>query len=845
MDRQPPHEEDDEEDDDDDDEALIVARLLAQASAVANTPAEQWQYLYRQILTPNRHTFAIHRQCFEQIHDGGTAAIDTAPLWYPPSNKNKKDDPSSCKPTHCETVLAELGLSSYEELYQYSITKRDAFWLDAANVRCGIIWETFPTAAFGTSSTSGDTYFPHGRLNIVDSCLKTTKNHHHKPALIFQRHGSIALESWDTGKLTQWVDRIAHCLVAAFGSTSDRRHRRRRIAVILPLTPESVAIYLAIIKAGYTVVSIADSFAAHEIAIRCEIANVEFIITQDVILRPGKAVPLYDRVVEAVESLLLLSHQTSTPAKTKILDDDDEDRKEQKEEEQEDRGRDGHIRSIGDGETIIESRTTTIPIIVLPALLGSKDYAADDEEDNPLQVSLDSRPCDRSWADFLAHGSSDSPFPSVIGDSMTECNILFSSGTTGSPKAIVWTHATLIKSAADGYYHQNLHSEDVICWPTSLGWMMGSWLIAQRINDVTIALPCHALPHDWPAFSSFLRAAGVTMLGVIPSLVSAWYGQYNEGEGKHNSNNNNSFCMPDSITRFSSTGEASDPLVYHWLMSRQMGYAPIIEYCGGTEIGGSFLSSVLCLPNVASHFNTPVLGSQLALLHPETHQILAMDNHHDVTDTDGYEIRGELVLVPPTVGYSTVLLNRNHDECYFGGMPEYGGRRLRRHGDAFSKITTIMPRRKDNDGAVDDDSSSTTITTFYRALGRCDDTMNLGGIKVSSVELERVCNDAMAEICDCAAIAIGHPSKLVVYAVVAGNNNNNGGSVLATEVEVVLKTLQQSIKQRLNPLFHLRDVVLVDALPRTASNKVMRRLLRDEYLQRQQQTIAVAASAST
>jgi acetyl-CoA synthetase len=837
MDR-PPHEGDDTEDDDDDDEARIVARLLAQASAVANTPTEQWQYLYRQILIPDRHTFAIHRQCFEQIHDGGTAAIiDTAPLWYPLPNKNKNDDSSSSKPTHCETVLAELGMSSYEELYQYSITERDAFWLDAANIRCGIIWETFPTAAFG-GTTSSDLYFPHGRLNIVDSCLKTTKNYHHnKPALIFQRPGASVLTSWNTDMLTQWVDRIAHCLVAAFGGT-DRRNRRR-IAVILPLTPESVAIYLAIIKAGHTVVSIADSFAAHEIAIRCEIANVEMIITQDVILRPGKAVPLYDRVVEAVESLLLLSHQISKPAKTEILDDDDEDRKEQKEEEEQepDRGRDGHIRSNGDGRT-------AIPIIVLPALLGSKDY--DEDTDVPYQVSLDSRPCDRSWADFLAHGSSDShPFPSVIGDSMTECNILFSSGTTGPPKAIVWTHATLIKSAVDGYYHQNLHGEDVICWPTSLGWMMGSWLIAQRINDVTIALPCHALPHDWPAFSTFLREAGVTMLGVIPSLVSAWYGQYNEEEGKHNSNNNNSFRMPDSITRFSSTGEASDPLVYHWLMSRQMGYAPIIEYCGGTEIGGSFLSSVLCLPNVASHFNTPVLGSQLALLHPETHQVLDMDHHHDVTDTDGYEIRGELVLVPPTVGYSTVLLNRNHDECYFGGMPEYGGRRLRRHGDAFSKITTIVPRRNDNDGAVDDDSSSTTITTFYRALGRCDDTMNLGGIKVSSVELERVCNDAMAEICDCAAIAIGHPSKLVVYAVVAGNNNNNGGSVLATEVEVVLKTLQQSIKQRLNPLFHLRDVVLVDALPRTASNKVMRRLLRDEYLQRQQQTIAVAASAST
>ena len=46
---------------------------------------------------------------------------------------------------------------------------------------------------------------------------------------------------------------------------------------------------------------------------------------------------------------------------------------------------------------------------------------------------------------------------------------------------------------------------------------------------------------------------------------------------------------------FSSTGEASSPEDYHWLVARG-GYKPVMEYCGGTEIGGGFLSGTLLQP---------------------------------------------------------------------------------------------------------------------------------------------------------------------------------------------------------------------------------------------------------
>src|SRR5262249_32716843 len=106
---------------------------------------------------------------------------------------------------------------------------------------------------------------------------------------------------------------------------------------------------------------------------------------------------------------------------------------------------------------------------------------------------------------------------------------------------------------------------------------------------------------------------------------------------------------------------------------------------------------------------------------------------------------GELFIVPPSIGLSTSLLNQDHHEVYYAGIPRGLHREvLRRHGDQMQKLP---------DG-------------YWRALGRADDTMNLAGIKVSSAELEQVLQ-SVPQVRETAAIAIspeGGPSQLVVYA---------------------------------------------------------------------------------
>ncbi len=65
-------------------------------------------------------------------------------------------------------------------------------------------------------------------------------------------------------------------------------------------------------------------------------------------------------------------------------------------------------------------------------------------------------------------------------------------------------------------------------------------------------------------------------------------------------------------------------------------------------------------------------------------------------------------------------------------------------------------------------------------------------------------------------------------------SNTTGASLANEEYEFKMKVrtaCQNAIKTKLNPLFHISDVVLVDSLPRTASNKIMRRVLRDQYIE--------------
>jgi acetyl-CoA synthetase len=585
-------------------------------------------------------------------------------------------------------AMAELNFNSYDAFHAWSIDHREAFW-SLAIEKLSIQFRTKPTAVADLSQgAEHPVWLPGCKLNIVESCFSAPPN---SPAIIFQgRDGS--LQSMTVRELESLTNRVANGLSALGLQRGDR------IAVVLPMTVASVAIYLGTIKLGAAIVSIADSFMPKEIAARLEQGEATVIFTQDFICRGGKTHRLYERV-------------TAAGAPTTIV--------------------------IPDG--------------------------------GPLEITL--REGDLSWDVFLSDDDSFEALPCGPDDAI---NILFSSGTTDAPKAIVWHQTTPIRCATDGYFHQNIQPGDVIAWPTNLGWMMGPWLIfASLMNRATMALSCEVPTSR--GFGQFIADARVTMLGVVPSLVSAW---------------RTSGCLEGldwhAIKVFSSTGECSNPTDYLWLMSRA-GYRPVIEYCGGTEIGGAYITGTVMRPSSPATFNTLALGLDATI----------------VDELGSSAKAGEMYIIPPSIGLSSRVLNRDHHEQYFAGSPNRDGEEiLRRHGDEMESLPG----------------------GYFRALGRADDTMNLGGIKVSSVAIERaLC--ALPDVREAAAVAAeptgGGPSHLIIYAVAAIVGNGLNDNLLAA--------MRKAIKEEVNPLFKIHQLILVESLPRTASNKVMRRVLRERY----------------
>lgn len=495
-----------------------------------------------------------------------------------------------------------------------------------------------------------------------------------------------------------------------------------RIAIDMPMNVEAVAAFLGILKLGGEVVCLADSFKELDVEIRMEVA------------RPVKAIFTQDFT--------------------------------------------GIIKRYPLYECVVNAKNMPPAIVV-----------TDLKTPEPLP-----RKEDIYWRDFIKNGTDE--FTSARKTAEDPICILFSSSTSSPkekdgekpkpPKAIQWKAHTAIKSAMDAHFHHDMQPGKKLCWPTNLGWMMGSFAVfAALINKGTLAI-FDASPLT-AEFAKFIEMARVDVLGIVPGISESW-----QRTGSLNGAN------WDHISAFSSTGSPSNPDNYHFLMSKVKGYAPVIEYMGGTEIGGGYLSSSLLQPASPSCFTTPTLGTDLYL--PET-------------TTEDYA-KGEVFIVMrngegecPPMGLSAELMNYNHHEKYFAReLKSPDGYLLREHGD-------IVETRADG---------------FMVSSGRADDGINLNGIKTSSLDIENYVKSAQIEgLKNVAAVAVRPPSGgedwLVIYAEMAG--------------EIALSSLRKHMRdaiKKYNPqLAKIHDVVVIDTLPLTATGKLRRRYLQDSYLEKQ------------
>src|ERR1700722_11633632 len=352
--------------------------------------------------------------------------------------------------------------------------------------------------------------------------------------------------------------------------------------------------------------------------------------------------------------------------------------------------------------------------------------------------------------------------------------LAYTSGTTGKPKGAVHTHAGfLVKTASEVAYGFDITPGRVFCWITDMGWIMGPLsIVGTHANGGTL-LRYEGSP-DVPDAGRLWRLAQrhrVSMLGVSPTLTRALRAA--------------SPRVPDadlsSVRVVGSTGEPWDPESYEWLAAGVFGgRVPVINFSGGTEVGGSFLCPYPVADIGSCSLGGPALGMDV-----------------DVVDDSGQRLRGsigELVCRQPWPAMTRGIWrdDERYREAYWSTFPG-----MWRHGDY---------------ALADADGN-------WFILGRSDDVMNVAGKRVAPAEIESViaADPAVAE-----SAVVGLPDDAKGEAVWVFYVPRPA----ADDEEEVRVRLRQRVAGELGKPFTPSHVVRVPQLPKTRSAKILRRAVR-------------------
>ncbi|UPW08501.1 AMP-binding protein [Gordonia terrae] len=361
------------------------------------------------------------------------------------------------------------------------------------------------------------------------------------------------------------------------------------------------------------------------------------------------------------------------------------------------------------------------------------------------------------------------PFPA-----MQTMMLGYTSGTTGKPKGAVHTHAGFtIKVATEVAYSFDISEGDSFCWITDMGWVMGPLAaFGTHANGATLVL-YEGSPDvpDTARLWDLVARHRVTMLGVSPTLIRALKSTPLAEIGRHDLS---------SVRVLGSTGEPWDPDSYDWLAAEVFGgRVPVINFSGGTEVGGSFLAPYPVEPIPSCSLGGPSLGMDV-----------------DVVSDDGTPLRGaigELVCRQPWPAMTRGVW-RDRERYLESYWSTFEG--MWCHGDF---------------ALVDDDGR-------WYILGRSDDVMNVAGKRLAPAEVESVLT-THPSVAEAAAVGIPDPKK--------------GETVWAfwvpragADTESVSDELRRLVADGLGKPFAPSQVWIVDALPKTRSAKILRRAIR-------------------
>lgn len=390
---------------------------------------------------------------------------------------------------------------------------------------------------------------------------------------------------------------------------------------------------------------------------------------------------------------------------------------------------------------------------------------------------------DQRWEQLLVesngHVDSQASFDSASMDPNDPFLLIYTSGTTGKPKGPVHTHAGFpLKMAHDSNVHINIGKGDVLCWPADMGWIAGPIVSFSALLNGATLVTYDGAPDtpDWGVMGSLIEKYQVTHYGASPTLIRGLQAHAKQALAHDFS----------SIRVLITAGESISPEHHHWFQTTfGRGVCPIINITGGTEVSCALLSSVVVKPIAPSCFNTtsPAVAA-------------------DVIDATGQSVTGEigeLAVRKPFVGMCNSFWRDDprYLESYWQTLPG-----IWVHGDLALH---------DADG-------------YYYLLGRSDDTIKVAGKRLGPAEVEAILVE-LPQIADVAAIGVADAMKgnrLVVFLTPKPD--------FSGDAEGLKQTVMDLVQSRMGKPFRPSEVYVASQLPKTRSTKVMRRLIRNVYM---------------
>lgn len=363
----------------------------------------------------------------------------------------------------------------------------------------------------------------------------------------------------------------------------------------------------------------------------------------------------------------------------------------------------------------------------------------------------------------------------ALTDSEDPVMIGYTSGTTGKPKGAVHVHGGFtVKMISEVAYQLDVHPGERFMWVTDMGWIMGPVnMLGAHGNGATMVM-FEGAP-DWPDPSRLWRAVQdlkISVLGISPTLIRALKSKGDEfTEG---------FDL-SSLRILGSTGEPWNEEPYRWLMKVTGERVPIINISGGTEVGACFLTPFPVEPIKVGSLGGASLGMDV-----------------DVFDPEGNSIRGkvgELVCKQPWPSMTRGVLGdpERYEQSYWNMYPD-----IWRHGDW---------------AMIDDDGD-------WFLFGRSDEAINVAGKRLGPAEVESVLV-ADPRVAEAAAIGVPDATKgeaVWCFAVPVPGIEVDEGALTAD--------LAAAVADELGKPFKPSKVVIVPALPKTRSAKILRRAVR-------------------